>query len=74
MQTHYSLRQDCDQSWSVIVTRSGVPVRLAGIVQTRLSRMEAEVLLEVLTAAGLPPERPIPRPVELPARLWARQA
>ena len=72
MQTNYALQQDGDQSWSVVVAHSGQPVRLAGIVQAGLPRIEAEVLLEVLTASGIPPERPSPCPVVAPtrARSW----
>lgn len=44
----YRLQELPDGRWAVLVTASGEPVTLAGIPQTGLSRIEAEITLDVL--------------------------
>ncbi len=44
----YTMHQDADRTWSVLVAETEAPLRLAGIPQTGLSRVEAEIMLELL--------------------------
>lgn len=48
MQSRYSVRQDPDQSWSVLLEATGAPIRLAGIPQIGLTQIEAELTLALL--------------------------
>lgn len=48
MQFSYTVRQDPDQTWSVLLEATGAPIRLAGIPQTGLTQIEAELTLDML--------------------------
>lgn len=48
MQSSYTVRQEPDQSWSVLLEATGAPIRLAGIPQTGLTQIEAELTLALL--------------------------
>lgn len=48
MQASYTVRQEPDHSWSVLLASTGDPLRLAGIPQTGLTRIEAELTLDML--------------------------
>ena len=48
MQSSYIIRQEPDLTWSVLLDATGSPIRLAGIPQTGLTQIEAELTLEML--------------------------
>lgn len=54
MQASYTLRQESDQTWSVLLISTGDPIRLAGIPQTGLTQIEAEITLDVLRPRATP--------------------
>lgn len=62
MHPRYTLVQDHDRSWSVL-TEAGLPLKLAGIPQTGLTQMEAEITITLLT--------PQPPQSEKPRSRWA---
>lgn len=73
MQASYTLRQDTDRTWSVLLVSTGDPIRLAGIPQTGLSQIEAELTLDILRpkATGAPQLGPAARTPRLPERATA---
>lgn len=48
MQSSYTVRQEADLTWTVLLEATGMPIRLAGILQTGLTQIEAELTLEIL--------------------------
>lgn len=60
MQIRYTVRQEPDSRFSVVVEETGVPVRLRGIPQTGLRVEDAEALVDRLMAMA---ER-IPEPTQ----------
>ncbi len=57
MQASYTVRQEADHTWSVLLVSTGDPIRLAGIPQTGLTQIEAELTLDVLRPRTSRPAR-----------------
>ena len=72
MQASYTVRQEPDRSWSVLLVATGDPVRLAGIPQTGLTQLEAELTLDMLRPRNARPSQgPAVRSPEMAERVTA---